>query len=1571
MNQLWQQIKQFVDQINALTGHRLSAAAEPIPRYYIIQPGDTLWRLAKRFNTTVDDLVRANNIQNPNLIIVGQRLLIPTGQVEPEPEPPVPLPTPEPTPEPPPSEAYFEYEVQPGDTLWRLAQHFNTTVQKLVDINQLQDRNLIVVGQILLIPQRPETPPPTPEPTPEPPAPEPAPEPEPSPPASEHLKAIYLSYWGVRDAGLRSHALQLLEATELNAVVMDIKSDSGYLLFESFTTAALTDSEVAEALAAAELDDYDGPDLSRDQDLATAAAYNEVYNFDTMMTWLKKHGIYTIARIVVFKDNNLVERRPDLAIKDSRTDEPWRNDQGVAWTDPFLPQVWQYNANIAKQAADQGFDEIQYDYIRFPTDGPTEYAVYAEENTPESRQAALSSFLTLTREVLKDTGVKIAIDIFGYPCWRTYDPGIGQVIESLAPHLDVLCPMLYPSTFGAGLPGYPEYANAIAFPYEVVYLSTARAVERLQKINPNAVVRDWIQDFPDYRFDQRTYTPAEIHKQMRGAVEAGSQGWMLWDPRNRYTREALQPAQEPEPEPSPAPGPTIPTYPPNKMGQVLILEYHNIAEPEERWTRTPDNFRQDLEHLLAHGFYPVNLIDVVRGNLDHVPRGRRPVTLTFDDSSAGQFRYLDDGSIDPDCAAGILQAMHQKYGNDWPLRATFFVLLNADDPGTPLFHQKGLGPQKLQTLVEWGMEIGSHTINHRNLSQATEEEIKWELAVSQNRIEALVPGYQVRSFDPPFGAYPEDISLLKKGYSETANLSYRYECAVKVGAQPAPSPFSSSFDPYRIPRVQAYQPELDKWLPHIEKYPDRYYVSDGGQGDGAIAAMQVMATAAGSATPVSATSGAAYRVNPEPSPHLVGPDGNSFFILGVNYEGYFDRAWQMWEPDKFDLALIEKDFRKARQAGFNSLRLFVQSSLEKEIAAGNFDRLDWVLELAQRQKLAVLLALNDDHSANLTRNGDINAAIAAHYRGHPAVLGFDLENEPKLYHLLVAQYAAEHPAPLQSTVLIDHYGERVDRAGVEQMRQERRIPSALDDQMAYYYANGLQFFLDFNDAYNEWYRQTGQMVTDYISSPDATHWQTYIEVMNETVAAWIAPQLAPLRAADPAALVTVGWDWLLFAALAANQTLDFHQFHLYGTRSLGGLRALLTIMDSLQRRFPHIPLVVGEFGYSNATSSNPSRSQLVSQTATALYEGAMLAYLRANGFAGGMKWMLNDATGIDNPFEANLGVYAPGDQPKVVAQVIQNYANLWSHITETGDFTLGEDPIAELNYRHSLPGVSVIGGGRHQDLLLDWQASEGTHLYLAWADNITIKALAGGQISLNPPELIPAWAEHASILHRLDQGQRVRLAVFPAGERVVWTIQPNQTYVITRGAPKPQLPPAGEIPEPGPGEHVIILPDTQAHLDAARAYLNAFRPDVSFQPDEAAGRWPYVTIAGDTSGITVAQEEALRNAGAWVERVAADTLAGTKGLLDRLAASGYRFLQGAPEPSPEPPPTPEPPPEPPPPEPEPVTYTVQPGDTLWLISVKMYGTGSLWNTIFQANRDILDDPGRIRPGQVLKIPPQP
>jgi hypothetical protein len=326
----------------------------------------------------------------------------------------------------------------------------------------------------------------------------------------EPVKALYITFFALGHEGLRTHAMELIEETELNAIVMDVKGDRGYIPYPS------------DVPLAAEIGAQD---------------YIMVKDWEPFMAWFEERDVYTIARIVVFKDNPLATAKPEWAVTDARTGDLWRDREGLAWTDPFRDEVWDYNIAIAVEAARRGFDEIQFDYLRFPTDGDIRAARFSEENTEEARRAAIVGFLKRARRALKPYGVKIAVDVFGYTTWRLDDTGIGQQIEEMAPYIDVLSPMLYPSTFHAGIPGYRW---TVPYPYETVYLSTKRAVERME--GTGVQVRPWIQDFPDYAYDRRTYTPEEVRAQMRAAMDAGATGWMLWDPRVRYTREALAPA---------------------------------------------------------------------------------------------------------------------------------------------------------------------------------------------------------------------------------------------------------------------------------------------------------------------------------------------------------------------------------------------------------------------------------------------------------------------------------------------------------------------------------------------------------------------------------------------------------------------------------------------------------------------------------------------------------------------------------------------------------------------------------------------------------------------------------------------------------------------------------------------------------------------------------------------------------------------------------------------------------------------------------------------------------------------
>jgi len=323
------------------------------------------------------------------------------------------------------------------------------------------------------------------------------------------IKAAYLTYYGFGDRQIRSRVLELVTRTELNAVVIDVKGDRGWIPYRT---------EVPEALAVG----AQGPLILKD--------------FDGMLADLKSRGIYTVARIVVFKDNVLATSRRELAIIDTRTGKPWIDRENLAWVDPFRTEVWDYNLAIAREAIQKGFDEVQFDYVRFPTDGKLAAARYARPNTKENRLPAIAGFLERARTELGAMGAFVAADVFGYTAFNENDTDIGQRIEELAPHLDYICPMVYPSGYHVGIPGY---RNPVANPYQVVHESVRLIRKRAAGLPVQ--VRPWLQDFKDYAFDRRIFGVTEIRAQIKGADDAGGLGWMLWNPKNDYTGAALRP----------------------------------------------------------------------------------------------------------------------------------------------------------------------------------------------------------------------------------------------------------------------------------------------------------------------------------------------------------------------------------------------------------------------------------------------------------------------------------------------------------------------------------------------------------------------------------------------------------------------------------------------------------------------------------------------------------------------------------------------------------------------------------------------------------------------------------------------------------------------------------------------------------------------------------------------------------------------------------------------------------------------------------------------------------------------
>jgi peptidoglycan/xylan/chitin deacetylase (PgdA/CDA1 family) len=264
---------------------------------------------------------------------------------------------------------------------------------------------------------------------------------------------------------------------------------------------------------------------------------------------------------------------------------------------------------------------------------------------------------------------------------------------------------------------------------------------------------------------------------------------------------------------------------PNELGRVMILEYHKIDHPEERWTRTPANFRRDLERLWERGYRLVALNDLLDGTVT-LPRGTTPVVLTLDDSSPGQFRYLERNGepvIDPDCAVGILEAFareHPGFGH----AATFYVLPAADPPNR-LFNQPALVTKKLAYLAGRGYEIGNHTLWHANLAKYSEEVVRKQVAGAQEWIQRHVPGYRPRTLALPMGAFPREPQWAVAG--QVNGTSYRHDAVLMVAGGAAPSPHSRTFDPLRLPRIQAVEADLTSWLNHFDRRPDERYVSDG------------------------------------------------------------------------------------------------------------------------------------------------------------------------------------------------------------------------------------------------------------------------------------------------------------------------------------------------------------------------------------------------------------------------------------------------------------------------------------------------------------------------------------------------------------------------------------------------------------------------------------------------------------------------------------------------------------------------------------------------------------------------
>ena len=332
--------------------------------------------------------------------------------------------------------------------------------------------------------------------------------PQPRVPTPRVVRGLYVNRWAA--LGQRMWDLiEIAKRTEVNALVIDVKDDRGFVLYHSRVPLA---KEI-------------GADTARPMSYRRVRAV-----LDSMRT----HGIYPIARIVVAKDPLLAERKLEWSIKRrSEPTQPWLDKNGKPWLDPHQRGVWQYAADLAKEAVNLGFSEVQFDYVRFPD----EKRLVREATFPLAngrvRAQVIREQLGFTRSELRPTGVPMTIDVFGLTATDTTDMGIGQQWEKFVDQADVVLPMVYPSHFA---PGTYRLSNPNAAPYATIDHALEDAARRSRGVANAARIVPWYQDFT---LGPPRYGAVEVKAQIRAGYDNGVKSWMLWNPGSRYTVDAL------------------------------------------------------------------------------------------------------------------------------------------------------------------------------------------------------------------------------------------------------------------------------------------------------------------------------------------------------------------------------------------------------------------------------------------------------------------------------------------------------------------------------------------------------------------------------------------------------------------------------------------------------------------------------------------------------------------------------------------------------------------------------------------------------------------------------------------------------------------------------------------------------------------------------------------------------------------------------------------------------------------------------------------------------------------------
>lgn len=343
-------------------------------------------------------------------------------------------------------------------------------------------------------------------------------QPLPNPP--QIIKAVYATSWSANSEPKLKYLINLIKETELNAIVIDVKDYSGYIAYN-------TELELPRKYNAME---------------------ERIPALNKLIKRLHDNGIYVIGRISIFQDQRLALARPDLALTSSSTGKIWGDNKGLAWMDTASQEVWDYNIEIAREILTRGFDEANFDYIRFASDGKLNDIIHPIWNEKTLKTHVVRDFFQYLRERLPND--RISADLFGLVTVNTDGLGIGQHLEFAWPNFDAIAPMVYPSHYFKGFIGIEKPAE---HPYEIIKYSMEAAIRRIINFEkgfgasttpPATKLRPWLQDF-DLGAD---YDAEMVLAQIQAVNDAASTtgradligGWMLWNPSNIYTREALK-----------------------------------------------------------------------------------------------------------------------------------------------------------------------------------------------------------------------------------------------------------------------------------------------------------------------------------------------------------------------------------------------------------------------------------------------------------------------------------------------------------------------------------------------------------------------------------------------------------------------------------------------------------------------------------------------------------------------------------------------------------------------------------------------------------------------------------------------------------------------------------------------------------------------------------------------------------------------------------------------------------------------------------------------------------------------